>query len=138
MIYGIGTDILALARIEKLYHRYGETLAKRILNTQEWQDFLTSQDKARFLAKRFAAKEAFSKAVGTGIRNIVSFQNIALTHNHLGKPLLSYHSSLTTWLQQQGIAQVHISLSDEKKYIIAFAIAEQSMKNMMYSCTNEQ
>lgn len=124
MIYGIGTDILSLARIDKLYANYGEKLAERLLHRDEWQDFSGSHHKSLFLAKRFAAKEAFSKAVGTGIREVVGFQNIGIHHNPLGKPEFYYSQPLTDWIISQGITNVHLSLSDEKEHILAFVVAE--------------
>lgn len=124
MIYGIGTDILALSRIQQLYHRYGQALAKRILSPCEHAQWRASSQPERFLAKRFAAKEAFSKAVGTGIRTPVSFRNIIITHDQLGKPIFQYEAELQTWLNQRQINQVHLSISDEQDHILAFAIAE--------------
>ena len=81
MIYGIGTDIVEVERIEVSLDQFGDSFAKRILASSEWADYEASKLKARFLAKRFAAKEAFAKAIGTGIRGDVSFQNIAVTHD---------------------------------------------------------
>lgn len=124
MIAGIGTDILNVQRIVQMYARYGEALARRVLSDLEWQDFSGSQDKARFIAKRFAAKEAFSKAVGTGIREPVSLRFISIVHDELGKPEFYCAPELQTWLDAQGIGKVHLSLSDERDMILAFAVAE--------------
>lgn len=125
MIYGIGTDILATERIVKLHQRYGEALAKRLLADSERAQFAQAKEPARFLAKRFAAKEAFAKAVGTGIRGAVAFRNIAVAHDSLGKPVFACAEPLQQWLNQQGIARVHLSLSDEREQVIAFAVAER-------------
>lgn len=124
MITGIGTDILNVQRIVQMYARYGEALARRVLSGLEWQDFSGSQDKARFIAKRFAAKEAFAKAVGTGIREPVSLRFISIVHDELGKPEFYCAPELQTWLDTQSIGKVHLSLSDERDMILAFAIAE--------------
>ncbi|MDO4434302.1 MAG: holo-ACP synthase [Alysiella sp.] len=124
MIYGIGTDILDIKRIAYLYERYGDALPRRILHEDEWVIFSGSQDKIRFLAKRFAAKEAFSKAVGTGIREPVSLRHIAVAHNELGKPEFVCAPELRFFLSECGIHSVHLSLSDEKDCVLAFAIAE--------------
>lgn len=124
MIYGIGTDILAIKRVEALYKKYGTALPERILTTVEKEDIKLAADPVRFLAKRFAAKEAFSKAVGTGLRAPVSLQQIGIGHNTLGKPEFFCEAPLREWLAEQGIGRVHLSLSDEADYIVAFALAE--------------
>lgn len=123
-IYGIGTDIVLQERISKLYHRYGTALAKRLLHPDEWQDWQHSKRPENFLAKRFAAKEAFSKAVGTGIREPVSLTHIGVRRNALGKPEFFVSKDLQNWLNQQGIHCVHLSLSDDDGRVLAFAVAE--------------
>ncbi len=130
MIYGIGTDILAIKRIEQLYKKYGEALPRRILSRIEELEFTNrfaqqnSADAVRFLAKRFAAKEAFAKALGTGVREPVSLHNINITHTELGKPEFVYENELKEWLEAKGIVKVHLSLSDEERYVTAMAVAE--------------
>ena len=84
MIYGIGTDIIAVGRIEQALNRHGDRFARRILAAVEWDDFAASVHRARFLAKRFAAKEAFVKALGTGMRHPAPWHNINVTHDALG------------------------------------------------------
>ena len=86
MIYGIGTDIVEVSRIEHSLQHYGLAFAQRILNEREWLSFTQSKTQARFLAKRFAAKEAFAKALGTGLRTPATFQNIGVAHDDLGQP----------------------------------------------------
>src|SRR3990167_6516908 len=103
MIFGIGTDIVEYARIEKMFARYDVRLAERLLSESELQELGAHTDPARFLAKRFAAKEAFAKAVGSGMRHPVSFQRIGVTHDGLGKPVLQFDEALRTWLAQLGI-----------------------------------
>lgn len=125
MIYGIGTDILSEKRIERLYKQFGQAFAERILSPEELLEFPQAGKPLNYLAKRFAAKEAFSKAVGTGIRGEVSFRNIGVGHDEEGKPEFFYAKSLQTWLDAQGIKQVHLSLSDEEDTVIAFAVAEK-------------
>ena len=78
-----------------------------------------------YLAKRFAAKEAFSKAVGTGLRSPVTLQNIGVANDESGKPEFMYSPELKKWLNSQGIARVHVSLSDEEDFVVAFAVAEK-------------
>jgi len=125
MIFGIGTDIVEVERIESSLSQFGDAFAKRILDEQELASYLASNIKARFLAKRFAAKEAFSKALGTGIRGVVSFQNIAVSHDDLGKPILVLAPELSAFLQEKQIVRMHVSISDEKNLAAAFVVLEQ-------------
>ncbi|EGV36532.1 holo-ACP synthase [Neisseria weaveri] len=125
MIYGIGTDIVALDRIDKLYKKYGRAFAERILSRYELLEFEQAGRQVNFLAKRFAAKEAFAKAVGTGIRGAVSFRNISVGHTDLGKPDFIYEPALQLWLHERNIRYVHLSMSDEDDSVVAFAVAEK-------------
>lgn len=124
MIYGIGTDIVEVSRIEESLARFGESFAQRILSEREWLEFEQSQIKARFLAKRFAAKEAFAKALGTGLRGPATFGNIGVAHDDLGKPVLDIAEELQVYLEQRGIRACHLSLSDEKALAVAFVVLE--------------
>lgn len=124
MIFGIGTDIVEVSRIETSIAQFGDDFAKRILATSEFSSYQQSQIKARFLAKRFAAKEAFSKALGTGLRAPASFQNIAVSHDDLGKPILILAGELQALLNSKNITQTHISISDEKNLAVAFVVLE--------------
>jgi holo-[acyl-carrier protein] synthase len=124
MIFGIGTDIVEVSRIEASINQFGDDFAKRILAASEFQSYQDSQIKARFLAKRFAAKEAFSKALGTGLRAPATFQNIAVSHDDLGKPVLLLASELQAFLDGKNITQTHISISDEKNLAAAFVVLE--------------
>lgn len=126
MIHGIGTDILQISRIDKLYQHYSDALSKRVLSVIEREQISNSKDKVRFISKRFAAKEAFAKAIGTGIRYPVSLHQITIKHDELGKPEFDYSQDLQAFLRAKNIQYVHLSLSDEKDYIVAFAIAEKS------------
>lgn len=124
MIFGIGTDIVEVARIEASIQQFGDDFAKRILADSEFSSYLESHIKPRFLAKRFAAKEAFSKALGTGLRAPATFQNIAISHDELGKPLLMLAAELQVFLQAKNITKTHISISDEKNLAAAFVVLE--------------
>jgi holo-[acyl-carrier protein] synthase len=124
MIFGIGTDIVEVARIEASLQQFGDEFAKRILVESEWASYQQSAIKPRFLAKRFAAKEAFSKALGTGLRAPATFQNIAVSHDDLGKPVLVLAPALLTLLQAKNIAHTHITISDEKNLAAAFVVLE--------------
>ena len=126
MIFGIGTDIVEVARVEASIQQFGDDFAKRILAEGEIASYLESHIKARFLAKRFAAKEAFSKALGTGLRAPATFQNIAVSHDDLGKPLLVLAPELQMLLQSKNITQMHISISDEKNLAAAFVVLESN------------
>ena len=94
MIYGVGTDIVAIKRLQGMWDRHGEKALQRLLAPKEIADFVKAADKGRFLAKRFAAKEAFSKALGTGIRPPAVLSAIAVSHNELGKPILDFCGQL--------------------------------------------
>ena len=124
MIYGIGTDIVATGRIAHALERFGERFAARILAPEEHAEFAAHKSPARFLAKRFAAKEAFAKALGTGVRHPATLHNIRVGHDRLGKPSLAFAPALAFDLEQRGISHHHLSLSDEQDMAVAFVILE--------------
>lgn len=124
MIFGIGTDIVEVARIRASISEFGDAFAQRILAESEFLSYQESHIKARFLAKRFAAKEAFSKALGTGLRAPATLQNIAVSHDDLGKPVFILAPELQALLQTKNIKQTHISISDEKNLAAAFVVLE--------------
>lgn len=125
MIYGIGTDIIKLERIAKVQTRK-QRFAQAILHPQELQLFncKSSALAIAFLAKRFAAKEAFVKALGTGLNKPFTWQNLAILNLPSGKPYLHAEGHLLNYLQQQNISlqHSHISLSDEVDCALAFVI----------------
>jgi holo-[acyl-carrier protein] synthase len=124
VIFGIGTDIVEYARIETMWARYGTRFAERVLSGQELPGFKSNPRAARFLAKRFAAKEAFAKAVGSGLRHPVSLRRISVTHDGLGKPVLQFDEVLRSHLAQLGISGHHLSISDERNMVVAFVLLE--------------
>jgi holo-[acyl-carrier protein] synthase len=124
MIFGIGTDIVEVTRIEASIAQFGDDFAKRILADSEFATYEKSAIKSRFLAKRFAAKEAFSKALGTGLRAPATFHNIAVSHDDLGKPMLLLAPELQLFLNNKNITKTHISISDEKNLAAAFVVLE--------------
>jgi len=124
MILGIGTDIAALARIESLHVRYGERFARRILSDTEMAEFFKHAHPARLLMKRFAAKEALAKALGTGLRHPVSMTQMTVTHDGLGKPGFAFSLQLLDYIEQFGISRHHLSISDERDMAVAFVILE--------------
>lgn len=124
MIHGIGADIVQVQRIKTSLERHGPRFASRILAMFEREDFSSSRDPARFLAKRFAAKEAFGKALGTGVAVPATLHAVAVGHDPLGKPLYRFDENLTGFLEERGL-NAHLSLTDEVDYVVAFALIEK-------------
>ena len=124
MIHGIGTDIVAISRIAAFYQRHGERALEKLLAPGERADCRASAQPGRFLAKRFAAKEAFGKALGTGVREPVLLTAIAVIHDALGKPGFEYSPGLSAHLAELGLI-AHLSLSDEGDSALAFFILEK-------------
>ena len=124
MIHGVGTDIVATERLATLYRRHGERALERILAAGERDECRRAADPARFLAKRFAAKEAFAKALGSGVRPPALLPNIAVTHDSLGRPGFTFAPELDAHLAEQGLT-AHLSISDEQGYAVAFVVMER-------------
>jgi holo-[acyl-carrier protein] synthase len=124
MIFGVGTDIVAVARMAGYWQRHGERGLEKMLAPEEREACRSSSDPARFLAKRFAAKEALGKAFGTGVRAPVLLPDIAVLHDELGKPSFSYSPALAAHFTERGI-KAHLSISDEQDYAVAFVILEK-------------
>ena len=125
MIYGIGTDIVEVKRIREVLNKYGIALAKKILTSQELLTYKKTEGKENFLAKRFAAKEAFAKALGTGMRSPVNFKSIEIIHDLLGKPKIKTVPELTILMKSHNIKHCHLSISDEKNIAAAFVVLEK-------------
>jgi holo-[acyl-carrier protein] synthase len=124
VIYGIGTDLLDATRIRAGLTRFGEHYADRILAPAEHAGYYASSDPARFLAKCFAAKEAFAKAAGTGLRPPLTLRNLAVLRDALGKPHIECAPELAAWLVSRGVTGHHVSLSDEGDLVLAFVVLE--------------
>ncbi|MDR1349403.1 MAG: holo-ACP synthase [Zoogloeaceae bacterium] len=126
MIYGVGVDIAAVARLETLYTRHGEMGMDRILAAAEQEDFLRlgEERRGRFLARRWAAKEAFGKALGTGLRPPATLTALCVDHDALGKPGFIFSPELQARMEELGL-RAHLSISDEARYAIAFVTLEQ-------------
>lgn len=124
MILGVGIDLIEIPRIEAALARHGERFAQRVLSEREFLRFKTHRKPAAYLAKRFAAKEAFSKAMGTGIRTPVTWRNIAVVNHPSGCPHFELAPALQALLEQRGISQAHVSLTDEKAMAAAYVILE--------------
>lgn len=124
MIFGIGVDLVETSRIAHLLDQYGERFARRVLTELEWPGYQRTSKPVLFIANRFAAKEAFSKAMGTGFRYPVTLQNISVVQNKAGKPGYVLSEALTVIMRQQEIAGHHLTISDEKSMACAVAILE--------------
>ncbi len=124
MIFGIGTDIVAHARIGALHERYGSRFAQRILSPMEFLEYGTHADPVRLLMKRFAAKEALAKASGSGMRYPVTLQRISVAHDAMGKPIFEFDAELAAHLKQLGVTRHHLSISDERDVAVAFVVLE--------------
>ncbi len=123
-ILGLGTDIVEITRIEAVVERSGDRLAKRILCANEWLLYQHHQQPVRFLAKRFAVKEAAAKALGTGIRNGLAFEQFEVINDPLGKPGLIFHDRAAQMAEELGVKSVHVTLADERRYACATVIIE--------------
>lgn len=124
MIFGIGTDIVSIHRIEENLEKYGERFAGRILTDLEQETYQSTVRKAHFLAKRFAAKEAAAKALGTGFRDGLSLRDFSVNNDDLGKPILEFSPRARHELESRSIGSCHLSISDEHDYAVAFVIFE--------------
>lgn len=124
MIAGIGVDLATVSRIEQAHARFGDRFAKRILNALEWDDYLNHHNPVRFLAKRFAVKEASVKALGTGERAGVLLKDFYLQHDNLGKPILNVSGEAKKRCEQQGIQHFWVSITDEGDTVAAFVVLE--------------
>jgi holo-[acyl-carrier protein] synthase len=125
MIYGIGVDVLEPQRCTRLLEKFGERFARRVLTEDEWPAYQRSRRPALFIANRFAAKEAFSKAMGTGFRFPVTLGQISVVSDRLGKPLLRFRPALERLVQEQGIVGHHLTISDENSVACAVVVLEK-------------
>ncbi len=125
-IFGIGTDVVDVRRIAALHRRHPERFPRRILVGAELADFAATRAKAAFLAKRFASKEAASKALGLGFRQGLRFTDFEVTHNDLGRPALRLHGRAAELAARAGIEAIHLSIADEAETAVAFVLLETS------------
>ena len=124
MIVGVGTDIVDVARIEKTLTRFGRRFSNKILCVEEIRPALKGQQAAAYLARQFAAKEAVSKVLGTGMRRGVHFRTIRVLRNAAGEPTVELLAGAAKRASQLEIAHIHLSMSDEKAFAVAFAVGE--------------
>ncbi|MBE1300128.1 MAG: holo-ACP synthase [Alteromonadaceae bacterium] len=122
-IVGLGTDIVEINRFDKEPEKL-ERLARRVLTDNEYATYQKHNFPYRFLAKRFAAKEAAVKAIGNGIGNGVSFHHVEVVNNEMGKPELVFSGAMQTLCEQQGVTKSFVSISDEQNYATATVILE--------------
>ncbi|MGM0412432.1 MAG: holo-ACP synthase [Pseudomonadota bacterium] len=125
MIFGVGTDLVEIARLQRGLERWGGRFAERILHPTECGEGADWCPSARLLAKRFAAKEAAVKALGTGFTGGIGPCDIAVEHHPGGQPRLVFHAAALDRLRVRRICRSHLSLSDERTHVSAFVVLEQ-------------
>lgn len=126
MIYGIGIDVVEPKRVARLLEKYGERFARRVLTETEWPGYMRTARPVLFIANRFAAKEAFSKAMGTGFRYPVTLQCISVVQNRAGKPGFAFHPDLDALVRSRGVSGHHLTISDEQSLACACVVLENS------------
>ena len=124
MIHGIGTDVVSIERVERTLARFGERFVNRILTPQERERFARTNQKASHLAKRFAAKEAFAKAIGTGIHSPFAWHAVSVGRDARGKPGLEPSGEMARYLEGRGVTAFHVSLTDDAGVAVAFVVLE--------------
>jgi holo-[acyl-carrier protein] synthase len=126
MIFGVGTDIVELSRIQQTYERFGEHFIDRLLMDEERLLFERSKWPVRFLAMRFAAKEATVKAMGTGFAHGMWIRDVGIVNSPWGRPLIVWSERGRKVCDNLGIGDGHVSLTDDAGLIVAFAVLEKS------------
>jgi holo-[acyl-carrier protein] synthase len=129
VIFGIGTDIVEMSRMEATWLRFGEHFARRILMDEEMELFKQTNQPVRFLAMRFAGKEAAVKAMGTGFAHGVWLRDVGITRNEWGRPLIIWSERGQKVCKNLGIGKGHVSLTDEAGLVMAFAMVEAADKH---------
>ena len=122
MIFGIGTDLVEVARVHAAWQRFGESFARRILMPEEWSGFQRTPNPVRFLAMRFAAKEAIVKALGTGFRHGMWLRDAGHVPDERGRPCVIFSARGLALCRRLGAGQTYVSLSDEAGMVLAFAM----------------
>ena len=129
MIYGVGTDICDVRRIAAVYARRGERFAERVLGAHEIEVFRLRRARVEargisYLATRFSAKEAFSKAIGLGLRMPMTWRDCEIVKAASGKPEIRLHGALAAWFDERCL-QAHVSVTDETDYAASFVVVER-------------
>ena len=122
MIYGVGTDIVELLRVQQTYERFGERFVERLLMPEERERFDATRQPVRFLAMRFAGKEAAVKAMGTGFRHGMWIRDVGILNNDWGRPYLVFSERGKAVCERLGIGEGHVSLTDDGGLVVAFAV----------------
>ena len=128
MIFGIGTDVLKFERIERTYARFGEHFARRLLLDEEQRLFASAKRPVRFLAMRFAAKEAIVKAMGTGFANGVWVRDVGMMPNELGQPQVVFSERGRAVCRKLGVGDGFLTLSDEDGLVVAVAVLMRAVR----------
>jgi holo-[acyl-carrier protein] synthase len=124
MIVGIGTDIVSIERIAGVLERHGERFVNRVLTAPERARFERTKLKAGYLAKRWAAKEAFAKAIGTGIHAPFTWQAITVTRDRKGAPGIEPSPAMAAYLRERGVKRSLLTLTDDAGIAVAFVVLE--------------
>jgi holo-[acyl-carrier protein] synthase len=129
MIYGVGTDVCDVRRIAATLARRGDRFAERVLGPAELQEFRARRARVesrglRFLATRFSAKEAFSKAIGLGLHGPMTWRACEILNQPSGQPYVRLHGALADWFAERGLS-AHVSVSDESDVATSFVVVEQ-------------
>ncbi len=132
MIFGIGTDVCDVRRIRASLGRHGDRFARRILSDAEYATYLARSARwpergLRYLATRFSAKEAFSKAVGMGMRMPMTWRSCEIAKLPSGQPHVVLHGELKAWFEARGLV-AHVSVTDETDYAASFVVVEKKEK----------
>ena len=127
MIFGVGIDVLEARRMQATFERFGEHLLERLLMPQERAQFDRTRRPGRFLAKRFASKEAIVKALGTGFAHGVWIRDIGVVQNAWGRPEVIYSERGEQLRRQLGVGEGHVTLTDEAGLVVAVAILLRAM-----------
>ncbi len=122
MVFGVGTDIVQISRIEMTWQRFGERFADRLLLDEERELFDTSKHPVRFLSMRFAVKEAVVKAMGTGFAHGMWVRDVGMVPNNWGQPQIIYSARGRRMCERLGIGRGHVSVTDEAGLIVAVAV----------------
>ena len=122
MIFGIGTDLVEIARVARIYARHGERFVSHVLMPEELTSFRGDARPERFLAMRFAAKEALVKAMGTGFGHSVGLRDVGVIRAAAGKPDVVWSARARALCEQLGVGEAHITLADEAGLAVAFAV----------------
>ena len=129
MIYGVGTDICDVRRVAQILDRRGERFAEKVLGLHEIEVFRARRSRVeerglRYLATRFSAKEAFSKAIGLGMRTPMTWRGCEIVKRPSGKPEVRLHGALADWFAARGLS-AHVTVTDEADYAASFVVVEQ-------------